>query len=185
MKTLTILVVLLALAPLSAATITDPIQNDAGSGGDAGDSQATATTLRNGQPGAVRAAGTYAGLMVALDDPRDFYRFDAPAVTEVTLTLSVRGMEATCRASEVSLGRVQISLIDPAGQLADSTSADGPCATKLLLRVPGSATAGTWHIVLAYSSGDSPLGVPIPTAASGGLSATAEYELTLGCKPYC
>lgn len=186
MKTVTILVVLLTLAPVGAALLTDPIQNDARSGGDAGDSDDTATPLWTPNGGSGQAAGRYSGVMVVLDDPRDVYSLYAPEQTSVALAVSVRGLQATCQVSDLSLGSVLVTISNPKGEVVALASSQGPCGAELKLGAPAEDEGGTWRIAFSYGRSPLPVAVPVFTNFDGsGVSPTADYELTLGCKPSC
>lgn len=183
MRALAALLATLVLSPLALATLTDPVQNDAGTGGDAGDAPGTATKLM--APGTRSADGTYRGLAVLVDDPEDWYAFEMRGAGK--LTLDVVGSSPSCAgpALPVDLGRVEILLVDPQGA-ADVQARDSPCGFSASFA--RDASPGIWRIGLRYL--DAATAAVPGTPIGGGRESSQdtlemEYDLALQCKPFC
>ncbi|MFA5860920.1 MAG: hypothetical protein WDA16_04435 [Candidatus Thermoplasmatota archaeon] len=178
------LVILVLVMPLGTATLTDPIQNDANSGGDAGDSMATATPLaKSGQS----AAGQYHGFVMTLDDPTDWYQFVTPEPrTAVMLTFAFKPLGACNVDSGIPITPVTVEL-RANGELIDARSFKSPCNAQG--KVHGATQApSNWAIGMYYdrTSPGTPAGTTAtqPTAsAAPGLAS--DYAIVLGCEPHC
>lgn len=183
----TALVALVLCAPLTLATLTDPLQNDAGTGSDAGDSRATATPLGGlGRP----AAGSYQGLVVTIDDPADWYQFQAPALTKVNLSFAMKPIGVCAVGLPVPLTPITIEL-QPAGGEAIVKTFPSPCDASGTI-VASSMVGGAWLIGIHYDPPvrGTPIGASIasPTPApitADGPTVSTQYALVLGCEPYC
>lgn len=183
MRALAALLATLVLSPLALATLTDPVQNDAGTGGDAGDGPSAATKLVS--PGTRSSEGKYRGLAVLVDDPEDWYAFEMREAGKLDLTL--RGSSPTCAGPElpVELGRVEVLLVDPQGA-ADVRESDSPCGFSASFA--RDAAPGTWRIGLRYldAVSHSVPGTPIGGGRESSQAALEmDYELALVCKPFC
>jgi len=112
MRLIVLAALALAISPGATAALSSILQNDAGSGGDAGDSQATATPLQNGGT----PQGSYAGELVAFDDAVDWYSFNesgSGGPIHASVTFSVVG----CTGVDDSVGAPYTArLISPTGE---------------------------------------------------------------------
>lgn len=185
MRLLTLLAVAGALAPLAAATLTDPIQDDAGSGGDAGDSPWTATPLRNPKERDT-ADGTYSGQSVVVDDAEDWYSFEMRAGGPVRLEFRAKSDGCALPAIPQDLAPVSVVLVGPDGT-AVRQEAPSPCGFHAALDAVAHE-AGQWLVGIEFGIAKTG-GVPAPGGFGVPLSSPStpemDYELTLGCKPVC
>lgn len=183
MRALAALLATLVLSPLALATLTDPAQDDAGTGGDAGDTPDAATKLV--APGTRSADGKYRGLAVLVDDPEDWYAFEMREAGKLDLTIS--GSSPTCAGPDlpVDVGRVEVLLVDPQGA-ADVSASPTPCG--FFASFARDASPGVWRIGLRYLDAASHT-VPGTPIGGGRESSQAtlemDYELALVCKPFC
>lgn len=168
--------VLLLTCATASASLTDVVQDDAGSGGDAGDGAEAATPLANpATPGS--ADGTYDGMVVPPDDPEDWYAFLVPFGT-VRVDLDAEIEAPSC--AQAAPAFVLVQLVDSGGGVADEATI-GSCAEPHALLSAVAPAVGRWLVRLAAQqepppSDHLPVAVPpLPTL----------YEIYLWCDPIC
>lgn len=166
-----ILVALFAI-PGALALVTDPIQNDAGSGHDAGDDAADATLLGRpfGSP-----QGEFKGLLVPLDDGSDWYAFAMAAPGPIAVSVA---LDATACGTPLAPS-LQASLVGPDGHVRATSFA--ACGAEAMLSADADR-AGLWRIALTLPAGAA------PGTASAGAQTQADplgYVMGLECEPWC
>lgn len=187
MKPVLALLVALFAIPGALALVTDPLQNDAGTGNDAGDSAADATLL--GQPYGSQA-GDYAGTLVPVDDPQDWYAIVAPTPLPggslplrlvLTADPTMCALGAGTNSGVFPQGSIHLVLYDPHGAPRASTSASCTSPGELGARLE---TPGIWRVQLTGSFG---IAVPAMTATSSSGQAISPfgYGFDLECQPWC
>lgn len=177
MRPIAFLLATLLTIPLAMGTATDAVQDDAGTGGDAGDDFDDATSL---PVSGGSAAGSVEGLLVLTDDSEDWYTFmlTTPAPLEVTLETP----QLACVPS-LALSRATLLIVDPSGNVRTSGSVEG-CDAPLTLSYSGDV-AGTWRLAVVI---EDPLGIQLQSisAAAEAPATVVEYVLTLDeCQPWC
>lgn len=109
----TFVLVTLLVTPAALASLTDGMQNDANTGGDASDSYASPTPIMGGM---------YTGQTFMVADPADWYTFavlgplDIPVV-EVHMNFTISSPTCTGAQIPLQLQTVTMQLIDPAGHV--------------------------------------------------------------------
>lgn len=196
MRTPAFLVVLAVLAPLATATLTDPIQDDARSGGDAGDAPDEATPLtsrtRDGRP--PTAEGAHTGFAIIVDDPVDWYSFvlgdDASGTNGPgRIDLRVLGRSPTCAAPSlpVDTAMMEATLVAPTGE-SYKLDPGSPCGYDRALVVMD-AHPGEWRLQLRVDAPHLPEAVggfaSGPGTEGGPPTVATDYVLVLGCEPRC
>lgn len=178
MRIVPILLALILTVPFATAGLTDPIQNDPGTGGgDASDNMDDPTWLHEASK-----AGWMNGTVVAVDDAEDFYAvfFQADGTMP-----SLRVVVDPAERSDVALilrGEFgQFALVDENGpgraetiSFDDLASADGR---------PGGGP-GKWTIGVLERAKTS-ASVPGATGLSGSGAALLDYNMALFCDPDC
>lgn len=180
LRTLSVLVVVLvAVATLADATLTDPltdpVQQDPGTtllDGDAGDTPETATPLKvNGQH------FDEFGVLVPADDPRDYYVVQLAYEPGELGSLSVR-------VAPVALD-IELVVMDLRGGVwfAQPRGAGEPESVEIEYAMPGPYIIGI-HDVTCGASGlpcaQGPSSTRVPLSMVAG-----DYELAMTCIPYC
>lgn len=128
----------LTLAPFATGAPSS-VQNDAGTGGDAGQWADHPAPLNNRSGG---AAGVYSGEMYRFVDEIDYYSVDHVR-GDIAVTFTAQDNEACLYPPTVPPDtRVVLTLIDPSGAVAAETSS-GACYGTASLRVPNAAP-GVW-----------------------------------------
>lgn len=182
MRLLTLVTLACALAPLAAATLTDPLQNDAGTGGDAGDAPTSATKL-GGRDGRTTADGDHTGTSVLVDDPADWYSFNMNEPGPITLRVATRSPGCALRPIPVDLSPVTVTLRNERGE-EQRASSPTPCGFTATFDARATA-AGAWLIGIEFghpTPGTAGLG-PVPVSSPPTPDMT--YDLSLGCQPRC
>lgn len=198
MRLVAFLTVLALALPYSAATLTDPLQNDAGSGGDAGDTEDTATALHP-LPGSIGQSGRYTGQTFLVDDPQDWYSFQVyQPGAPISLVFETAGTPCIPLDVPFSLASTVVVLRDPAHDEQARLVLDS-CHAGGRLFVERAQLAGRWTIGVSYQSSTLAAGTPVgasmrvgppspapiePPAATGP-SLEQTYDLDLTCKPSC
>lgn len=202
LKLHTLLVTLTALAPLAGALgggLPLPTEdNDAYSGGDAGDTKLTATPLRNPEdPGT--AEGSYPGRIHKASDDEDWYTFQyrgSPDGQPLKIGVSMSSPQCGLPEAPVATTPVEIRLeprfLLPGQPPIDQWYADSPCEfepSQRQIDLP----AGDLYIVVRYlppkagtsfAAQENALG-PLAVQTAAQATVEADYVLELGCKPYC
>lgn len=188
-KLLALLAALFATPYAAMATLTDPLQDDAGTGGDAGDDPTHATRIREGE---------MTGLLVAFDDPDDVYKFTTPAEAGVSVYLGKLDIrladDPTCALeAPTGLGPILAVLVSPDN---DVVAVEVPCGGAAELEL-ASRAPGAWLFMLTWQNPGANGGLPLGHASTfthpgGAVSASTQtldpmqdYTLMLGCEPYC
>ncbi|MGH2669166.1 MAG: hypothetical protein ACRDH5_08650 [bacterium] len=153
----------------------DGLQDDAGSGGDAGDSVEEATPIQKHE--------TYEGTLppIALqgiyEDRADLFAFSSPAQESVRATVTSSGNP-----------RIQVLLTSPSGQVFVAQTGQGQSAffgQLFQIEVPGEE--GTWTLSLLGQPLTLPgLGCPLAPVTGSFVSAPKSYAIVVdGCEPFC
>lgn len=185
MRALTLLLAsLLATTPVAYATLTDPLQDDAGTGRDAADAGDAPTKLVNRETGS--SEGRYQGKAILLDDPVDVYGFQIRAAPGERAGASLAfssGSPACAAPSPVALAGIRVALVDATGAVVAEAAGRDACAFSAHLE--GQGMPGAWSIAVALTSpapGEAGLA---PTSERDEATFAADYALELACDPRC
>ena len=176
MRIVPFVLALVLVAPLTAARITDPLQDDPGEGADAGDSLEQATFLE-----AAAAAGWMSGTVVPVDDPVDAY----------AVVLALDGKPGTPDLRVVVDPDlpfdVALILLAPTGETY-VVDEHGPGRAETVGAPLGiEAAPGVWRFSVTAVDALKPDGVGAggPLGLAGTTPLELDYRMAVFCHPHC
>ena len=176
MKTTLILALLVATAPLAHATVTDPLQDDAGSGRDAGDAPRKATPM---------GPGDHRGMVVLVDDPADWYALGLAEGALNKVRVDASSVGCGLPDAPVASTPFAVTLRSADGSERVTQTFPSPCGASVTFDVPPHADG--WLLGIEIGPVDDAVGGGLPgTHKTGGPpTPEAEYFVLVACQPFC